>query len=110
MRVKLRIQRFTNLCDEVICDRFPLIVGRSDAADIKLDDRWVSRRHCEIHADAGLLVVRDLGSKYGTLLNENLITEATLKPGDTLSVGLSKLIASYECDSVECEALAAVQS
>ena len=96
MRVKLSIHNLADQSDERVFDRFPVLIGRSPDADITLQDRWVSRRHCEIHAGDGVLLVRDLGSKHGTLLNDAHITEGTMRPGDTLNVGLSTLVASFE--------------
>lgn len=52
--------------------RLPVVVGRSDSADVKLriPADSVSRRHCEFFLDeAGTVCLRDLGSTNGTLLN-----------------------------------------
>ena len=75
-------------------DELPLIIGRSPEVTIQVDDRWVSRRHCEIAERDGLLVVRDLGSTHGTLLNRQPITESTLTPGDKITVGITNLLVS----------------
>lgn len=80
---------------------FPLVVGRSPQADIVLSDRWVSRRHCEIDLCDGCLVVRDLGSKHGTLVNDCRISESPLLPGEKLHVGLSTFVASYDVAAAE---------
>lgn len=96
MNVKLSVRRLAKQCEEVVFDRFPLIIGRSEDADITLDDRWASRRHCSIESQDGALIVQDLGSKHGTLLNDAIISEAVLKPGDTLSIGLTTLTAIYD--------------
>ncbi len=96
MNVKLFVRRSTEPCEEFVFDQFPVVIGRSEDADITLDDRWASRRHCLIEAQDGMLIVQDLGSKHGTLLNDAIISEAVLKPGDTLRIGLSALTASYD--------------
>jgi pSer/pThr/pTyr-binding forkhead associated (FHA) protein len=52
--------------------RLPVVIGRSDSADVKLriPADSVSRRHCEFFLDeAGTVCLRDLGSTNGTLLN-----------------------------------------
>ncbi len=100
MKVKLSVHRLSDKLEEYVFESFPLVIGRSPDADITLEDRWVSRRHCEIHIVDGGLVVRDLGSKHGTLINEATITEALLQPGDQLSVGLSTLIAAYDRERI----------
>jgi pSer/pThr/pTyr-binding forkhead associated (FHA) protein len=80
---------------EVPLDSLPLTFGRSVDADIRLDDGWVSRYHCEIDQRDGLLVVRDLNSSHGTLVNGSPIEEATLQPGDRLSIGISTFVVAY---------------
>ena len=75
-------------------DELPLIIGRSPEVAIRVGDRLASRRHCEIAEKDGLLVVRDLGSSHGTLLNGQPVTESTLTPGDKLTVGLTTLLVS----------------
>ena len=96
MNLKLSVRRLANQCAELMFDQFPLVIGRSADADITVDDRWASRRHCLIESQNGTLIVQDLGSKHGTLLNDAIISEAVLKPGDRLSIGLTTLTASYE--------------
>jgi pSer/pThr/pTyr-binding forkhead associated (FHA) protein len=85
-------------CREVAIEELPLVIGRSCDALICLDDRWVSRRHCEIDQVDGTLVVRDLGSKHGTYVNDQRINQAVLRPGDRLNVGLSVFVASFEAE------------
>lgn len=96
MKLNLSIRRSANQLAEFVFDQFPLVIGRSKDADVTLEDRWASRRHCLIEAQDGALVVQDLGSKYGTLLNDAVISEAVLRPGDKLSIGLTTLTASYD--------------
>lgn len=69
-------------------DRLPLVIGRNSDSDVQIDERWVSRRHCEIHQENGALVVRDLRSKYGTLVNGQPVKQAPLRPGDTITIGI----------------------
>lgn len=80
-------------------DEFPVLIGRSPEADIQLNDHWVSRFHCAIDECGGMLVVRDLGSQNGTLVNDASIRETQLLPGDHLVVGLSTFRIEYERSS-----------
>jgi pSer/pThr/pTyr-binding forkhead associated (FHA) protein len=73
-------------------DELPLTIGRDPEADIRLDDRWVSRRNTEIAEIDGALVVRDLGSTNGTLLNGEPIAVSPIFPGDRLTVGMTTLV------------------
>ncbi len=65
----------------------PVVVGRSDDCTTKLLGARVSRRHAEfVRGDHGWLV-RDLGSKNGTLLNGSRVSLAPLSNHDVLRVG-----------------------
>ena len=82
---------------EITLDRFPIEIGRGASADLRIDDRWTSRRHCELQDAAGRIVVRDLGSRHGTFVNgQPVASEVPLLPGDELCVGLSHFVAVYD--------------
>ncbi len=49
----------------------------------------VSRDHAEIATDNDAFVLRDRGSRYGTYVNGEGITEQTLKHGDLIRLGRS---------------------
>ena len=62
--------------------------GRAASNDIELQDPTLSRHHCQLFFKPGSgLWVRDLESANGTLVNDQEVAEARLKPGDTLSIG-----------------------
>ena len=63
-------------------------LGRSRDADIFIPDQWLSRMHAEILLDRGGLVIADLGSKNGTLVNGARIQGPTpLRKGDQIKLG-----------------------
>ena len=64
-----------------------IIVGRTAQCDLHLDDPSVSRRHCSIAFDNGLLRVQDLQSANGTFVNERPTTDGTARPGDLIRLG-----------------------
>ena len=96
LRGKLQIEGGPEDGRELSLGRLPLTIGRGDETDLMIIDRWVSRRHCEIFERDGMLAVRDLGSRHGTQVNGEAITETALNPGDRLCLGLTTLIAHYE--------------
>jgi pSer/pThr/pTyr-binding forkhead associated (FHA) protein len=71
------------------------VLGRNQHADVRLDDCWASRVHCEISETSGILLVRDLDSKNGTLVNGHSVREAHLLPGDRLTIGLTSFQVQY---------------
>src|SRR5689334_5822909 len=76
--------------------KLPTTIGRSRKADLTIAHPKVSRQHCQIFERDGVLVVRDNGSLNGTLIDNDRITEAILKPGDKLTVGPLTFVAVYE--------------
>lgn len=65
----------------------PLVIGRSSQNQIVIPDERCSRQHAEIVHEPNEWVVRDLGSRNGTLLNSTPISGATsLKEGDVIQV------------------------
>ena len=96
MEAKLLSDNGVLFDSEFSLDKLPIVIGRSLEATLRVEDRWASRRHCEIIEREGVLVVRDLGSTHGTLLNGQSITESTLTPGDRLTVGLTTLLLSSD--------------
>ncbi|HEX4036105.1 MAG TPA: FHA domain-containing protein [Solirubrobacteraceae bacterium] len=71
------------------------VLGRGDAAEIRLDDPFASSRHAQLVLQAGIVVLEDLGSTNGTYLNEELLAGPTpLHHGDRLRIGDSEF--TYE--------------
>lgn len=76
-----------------ILDRLPARVGRGVDAAIRLeDDQRVSRQHAELFLRGSDLMIRDLGSMHGLVVNGVQAKEQRLKPGDTILVGDSTLL------------------
>jgi pSer/pThr/pTyr-binding forkhead associated (FHA) protein len=80
---------------EIALSEFPLHLGRGQEADVQVGDRWVSREHCEIDCVDDVLLVRDLGSKHGTFVNGRSVLEAELRPGDLLTIGITRFLVEY---------------
>ena len=85
--------------DVILQDNLPVVIGRGAHADVAIDDRWVSRMHCLLTAVGERVFVRDLESKHGTFVNEELVDSAELLDGDRLEVGLSTILVRQQVDS-----------
>ena len=68
-----------------------VILGRAKDVDFRIDDPNVSRRHAVIYWADGDLVVEDLDSTNGTMVNGYPVTSTVLKPGDVLVIGECRL-------------------
>jgi len=66
-----------------------LTIGRLQGSDVVIDDRLASRRHAEIERRHGQYVVNDCGSRNGTFVNGQRISEPhMLRDGDEIQIGL----------------------
>ena len=66
----------------------PVIVGRSPSSDIVIDEPYVSATHARFSLQGPALVLEDLNSRNGTLVNGHLITQpVNLREGDEVQVG-----------------------
>ncbi len=72
-------------------------IGRAHGNEVRIPSADVSRRHCLLRVDDGLLKAEDLESVNGTYLNGDLIIgEAVVRPGDRLEVGPVTFVVEYE--------------
>jgi predicted component of type VI protein secretion system len=63
-------------------------VGRHDSCHIRIKSSQVSRKHCELFEKKGILLVKDLGSANGTIVNGKKVEgQRVLEPGDELTLG-----------------------
>jgi hypothetical protein len=65
--------------------------GRSNGADIQVDDPFASSAHARIFDRGGFMHIEDMGSTNGTYLNgRQLKTAQRLSMGDTIRIGDSE--------------------
>ena len=70
----------------------PTTIGRERMRGaVVLGDPNASRRHAELVYDGASWNVRDLNSTNGTLVNDQDVSEAPLKSGDVITIGLTNL-------------------
>jgi len=68
------------------------IIGRSEDAQLCLEDPLASRHHAAITLVGDTLVVEDLGSRNGVFLNKSkLATRQPLKHGDAIQIGSQEM-------------------
>lgn len=70
------------------CEAPAITLGRSSAAEVRLDHEFISRRHAALREDSGRFVIEDLGSDNGTYVNGQRIDAAVaVGPGDCVRLG-----------------------
>lgn len=70
-----------------------MTVGRDTRCDISDSDPLLSRRHAEFVCRPDSLVVRDLNSRNGVVVNGVKVQEAVLRPGDVVKI--ARLVMTY---------------
>lgn len=76
----------------------PVVIGRGEGATLRLTEDSVSRRHCEIVDRDGTVVLRDLGSTNGTLLDGAPLAregEAEVASGGVVQVVGYRIVIEY---------------
>lgn len=64
-----------------------LVLGRASSSDLVLEDRFLSRNHSRVFLDGDRLMIEDLGSRNGTLVNGQPVNAPQpLKPGDMIKI------------------------
>ena len=66
-------------------DRFT--IGRSHGNSLSLGSAEISRLHAEIVKEGDGYILRDLGSRAGTFVNDETVIEHTLGHGDQIRIG-----------------------
>lgn len=83
---------FTVIAGQDIGRKFPiqkseLSIGRGDTCEIVIDDEDVSRNHARVLIEPSAIILEDLGSTNGTLVNGVRISRHILNDGDRIQIG-----------------------
>ncbi len=71
-------------------------LGRETDCTIQLLDKGASRHHAEVFRVGEMSFIRDLGSRNGTYVNDELVREELLREGDRIVIGSTALV--FESD------------
>lgn len=88
MQVTLQVLQGKSAGKEVPIDSELFLIGRGEDCDLRPKSDAISRRHCEIKIEGERVVVRDLGSRNGTYVNDERIEgPREVNSGDRLRLG-----------------------
>jgi pSer/pThr/pTyr-binding forkhead associated (FHA) protein len=91
--------------DRYVIEDDEVYIGRDQKkCKIILDDNEVSGRHAVIKKEGSNLVLEDLGSSNGTILNGERINKAELTNGDEFLIGSTSFTVMVKSDLLEEEA------
>jgi len=66
-------------------------IGRASDNDVIVDDPEVSRHHCQLKLQHGAYSLADLGSRNGSWVNGQPVSEVALGPGDSIRIGSTEI-------------------
>jgi hypothetical protein len=69
-----------------------IVLGRARDVDYRIDNPNVSRRHAALFWSEGRVVVEDLDSTNGTMVNGYPVTSTVLRSNDVLAIGESRIV------------------
>jgi len=72
------------------------MIGRGTEADLQLLDHGISRRHVDVQFDGNVATAYDLGSTNGSAVNGHDISSQTLRHGDVIRIGHTRLVFHQE--------------
>ena len=70
------------------------VIGRDPSCQLRLDQDTISARHCRIRLEGDRVVVEDLNSRNGTVVNDRTVREAEVRHGDLLRIGSAQFLFS----------------
>lgn len=85
--------RLRYLATDLELPKGEFVIGRSRDCNLALDDALVSRRHVTLHVTEESVILEDLGSRNGVLLNgEKVAAKRPLRHLDRLSIGTQEML------------------
>jgi pSer/pThr/pTyr-binding forkhead associated (FHA) protein len=88
MKVKLMVVQGKPAGKTILLPQGDYIMGRGPECYLRFNSDMVSRQHCVLRVDKDHALVRDLGSRNGTLVNGSLLAgDHVLAQGDNIQLG-----------------------
>ncbi len=78
-----------------------VLIGRNETCDIFIDDEDVSRHHARIMVEPDKILIQDLGSTNGTLVNGARVARHILTNGDRVQIGNLTILKFNFLDEME---------
>lgn len=92
---------------EFLFDQTSVVIGRTPECDVILYDAGVSRRHARIFDEGAGILIEDLGSSNGTVVNGSKVAKQALKDGDSITLGPVKFTFTAVAGDVPAEPVGA---
>ena len=96
--LSLLVEQPSGQCLQIPVNRSPFVIGRLRDCDLTLADKRISRRHAQLCLDRGGVVIEDLGSRHGTVVNGESVRRTRLAVGDRIGFGVEDSFAVTVCE------------
>lgn len=83
----------------VMLDRMPIVLGRSEGAEVALPFSSISREHARLFLEDDKLMIEDMGSSNGVQVNGEKTKKSQLGPGDMVQLGVVEFRVARRGDS-----------
>lgn len=99
MQMQLKVANGVQAGKLISVNHDKFLIGRSDECHLRPKSESISRRHCAIIRKDGRILLLDLKSRNGTIVNDKMLDPSrakVLKDGDHICVGKLEFIAVIE--------------
>ncbi len=88
MEMKLKVVSGKHVGQQIAISGPKFMIGRAEDNHLRPSSELISRHHCELLIEGTKASLKDLGSKNGTLVNDERVDgERVLQTGDRLTIG-----------------------
>lgn len=110
MDIRLVIEKGSRRRDVFTMKTPEMVIGRKADCALRIPSSEVSRQHCRLMVEDGFVIVEDLQSANGTMINgQEVKGRQVARPGDRLGVGPITFVVEYEMTQEAVERLAALR-
>lgn len=85
--IRLTVSKNGEVINDYVCRDTKVLLGRSDFADLVVDDQFVSKMHAVFLLYSDALILLDLNSSNGTTVNSVMVSKTILRSDDIISLG-----------------------
>jgi len=109
VRPRFIILKGSSLPREIVAEGETLEIGRAPGLGMVIGDNSVSRRHARLRREGEVMLLEDLGSTFGTFLNDKPVAvggRVRLEDGDVVRFGQVNVVCRLEQEGEDAEAMA----
>jgi pSer/pThr/pTyr-binding forkhead associated (FHA) protein len=99
-KLQLRFSAPAGTPEPFALTKLPVMLGRSEIADVSLPFSSISREHARITLEGEQLVIEDMGSSNGITVNGERVKKKSIGAGDAITMGVVEFRVAREGEPV----------